>query len=118
MICKVRNLALAIVVAAVLPAQLAWADRSLEDAVEALSANVLLPSTGAGKLVVTTCTSCAPSSYQLVAESKFFVGNKQVSLAELAKYFGSTSRYPVLIALKVSSQTVSRIVITGEALPR
>ena len=102
---------LAMTVALVSPAKAAL---SLEDAVETLSTNLVLPAAVPGVLSAKSCSSCPSRDLQVTASSRYFSGNQPISFSELRRRLGS-GRYPVLLALKPDSHIVARIVITGDA---
>ena len=92
----------------------ARAARSLEDAVEAQSSDLLLPATVPGTLSAKSCSSCPLRTLQLTSSSQYFNGNHAIAFGELRRLLGS-GRYPVLLALKPDSSVVTRVVITGGA---
>jgi hypothetical protein len=95
----------------------AVAGLSREDAIEAMSSDLLLPTTAPGGMLARSCPTCRTQSLQLTSGSQYFAGAQPITLAELRRRFAS-GRFPVLVATRPDSSIVARIVITGDAYSR
>jgi hypothetical protein len=95
----------------------AVAGLSREDAMEAMSSDLVLPASAPGGALARSCASCPTRSLQLTSASQYFAGTQPITLAELRRRF-ATGRFPVLVAVQPDTSIVSRIVITGDAYSR
>jgi hypothetical protein len=91
----------------------AHALKSLEDGIESTSRLTQLPSVVQGAVVARSCATCPVVTYRLSAESRFFVGAEQVSLADLRTFFTGRDTFNLIIAVNPGSQNVTRIVVQG-----
>ena len=90
---------------------------STEQAIESSTLSLRLPSNVPGSITVTPCDAgCAPVSLQVTAETRLFLGKKQVTLAELSKAVGGPTKN-VSIYFEQRSRAASRIVVTDRRTP-
>lgn len=87
------------------------ADRSVEDAVETMSSQILLPATPAGLWTFQICSGCNSQTVKLNEQSKFFVGSKQVSFDAMRQFANSDGPHSMTIFYRWTDQVLTRIVI-------
>lgn len=86
---------------------------SLEDAFEASTLNVRLPDSVPSKWTFRPCATCAQVTVDVDANSAFFIGREQVSLAVLHKYAArDTSRIDIFAEPK--SKRLTRVILRAE----
>ena len=83
---------------------------SQEYAVEASTDGTLLPASNAGT-VIRTCENCTTTAYQLTADTTYFIGTQQVTLAQLNAYVATSGSHALTLFVKPGGTTVTRIVI-------
>ena len=80
---------------------------------ETLASSVTLPASAQGALVMAPCHECVPKSFRATATTTYFIGERQVTLAELK---ADTTRRPQSI-LTVSYMPLSGILLKVSAEP-
>lgn len=89
--------------------------RSLEDAIESNTDAVLLPTSVPGTLTFRDCAEpCALRSLQVDAQSAFFVGGTQVTLAEFTAYVRSTGAQFLMVFRQPDGPNVTRLMVYGQ----
>jgi hypothetical protein len=88
--------------------------RSLEDAIETSTDAVLMPSSVPGTLTFRGCREpCRLRSLEVTAESKFFVGATQVTLADFSAYVQRTGEQFLMVFRKPDGTAVTRMLVYG-----
>lgn len=92
--------------------------RSLEDAVETTTEDVLLPSNQPGTLTFRNCAEpCKLRALQVTAQSAFFVGDTAVSLADFNAYLRSAGPQSLMVFHQLDQPTVLRVRVPGQWNP-
>ena len=92
------------------PAQL----RSLEDAIESNTEKVLLPMSQPGTLTFRECAEpCALRSLLVTAQSKFFVGGTEVTLADFNAYVRRTGPQFLMVVREPDGTDITRLIVYG-----
>jgi len=52
-------------------------------AAEVVAGSIVLPTAAGGRLTMPACAGCAPKSFQTTAATRYFVGDRPVTVAEL-----------------------------------
>lgn len=108
-----RNLVLATALSAALfgvQAQVRAA--SSEEAIETSTSAVTLPRTVGGALMVRQCRSCELLIVRLEADSRFFIGKRQVTLPELARLFDGGGTHGLTVFYDRTDRTITRVVVS------
>lgn len=92
------------------------AARSLERAMETNTDAVYLPASTPSTIDARGCPQCPSLRLEVPATARFFVGDEEVTLAELRKYVLG-KRYDMVIFYEREAPVVRRIVVAG-SLPR
>jgi hypothetical protein len=87
--------------------------KAIELAVETPANTTVLPSGPASTLVVTPCVGCKPLSLPASARSRYFIGNEQVTLAELKKQLANRPKAMLLILYRKDSRELSRVIASA-----
>lgn len=111
---RIKYLALAAVFAAALSGPAEAVLIAGEEAVEATTLTVNLPTSEQGVIVAKTCPSCAPSVLRLTAETRFLVGKTQVTLAQLRKFVATGGTRNLVILYLPRTHAVVRLIVKGE----
>jgi hypothetical protein len=83
----------------------------LEDGREVEAASLSLPAVAGGALEIRGCTLCTLAPLNLDASTRFFIGQREVSLAELKTHISENPGAAVLIVTPRSAKNqVARIV--------
>lgn len=92
--------------------------RSLEDVIESSTDDVLLPASQPGTLTFRNCAEpCKLRALQVSAQSAFFVGDTQVSLAEFNAYVRGAGSRSLMVFRQPDQATASRIRVAGQMTP-
>lgn len=90
--------------------------RSLEDAIESSTDDILLPTSQTGTLTFRNCAEpCAVRSLEVNAQSAFFVGATRVTLAEFSAYVRRTGSQSLTVFHQPGRMTVTRVIAVGQA---
>jgi hypothetical protein len=114
---RIKYFALAAVLAAALSGPAEALLTPAEEAVEATTVSVSLPTSEQGVIVTKTCPSCALTVLRLTAETRFLVGKTQVTLAQLQKFIATGGTRNLVILYAPRTHAVTRVIVKGE-LPR
>jgi hypothetical protein len=87
----------------------------LEHAVEILSGKVTLPSTPESGLVMPRCWDCPPKSYETNAETRYFLGDQEVSLGEFRA--AVAPRVDTFLTVKYALKTGVVLRVTADIVP-
>lgn len=89
--------------------------RALEDAVEATTETVLLPTSQPGTLTFRDCAEpCKLRSVEVTSQSTFFVGRSQVTFAEFIAHLRRTGPQSLKVFRQPDRNSVTRLVVTGQ----
>lgn len=92
--------------------------RSLEDAIESTTDDVLLPASQPGTLTFRNCVEpCKLRALQVSAQTTFFVGDTQVTLAELNAYLRGAGQRSLMVFRQPDQATATRVRVAGEWVP-
>lgn len=91
---------------------------SSEEAIETSTSAVTLPRTVGGALMVRQCASCELLIVRLEADSRFFIGKRQVTLPELAKLLDDGGTHGLTVFYDRSDRTITRVVVSVRAAQR
>ncbi len=83
---------------------------TVENAIEASSDSVLLPTSIGGRLSVTKCSGCPATIAPGTNATRFVIGDSAVSLAELRSYLATRTRF-VIVYVTVKDPVVTKIVV-------
>jgi hypothetical protein len=88
--------------------------RALEDAIESSTDAVLLPTSQPGTLTFRECTEpCALRSLMVTAQSAFFVGRTQVTLAQFNDYIRRSGPRSLMVFRQPGQNNVTRLTVRG-----
>jgi hypothetical protein len=89
--------------------------RALEYAIESSTDAILLPGSQPGTLTFRDCAlPCKVPSLEVSAQSAFFIGGTQVTLADFAAYVRRTGPQPLTVFHQPGRMTVTRITVVGQ----
>lgn len=91
---------------------------SSEEAIETSTSAVTLPRTVGGALMVRPCRSCEVLIVRLEADSRFFIGKRQVTLPELAKLLDGGGTHGLTVFYDRSDRTITRVVVRARTAQR
>jgi hypothetical protein len=107
-----RNLVLSTLLGATLfAAQPPARAASSEEALEASTAVVQLPSTPGGSLMIRQCSSCPAMIVRFDADSRFFLGKRQVTLPELNRFLAAGGTYGLTVFYRRGDRSITRVVV-------
>jgi formylglycine-generating enzyme required for sulfatase activity len=90
--------------------------QSLEDAIESNTDAVLLPTSQLGTLTFRDCAEpCKVRSVEINAQSAFFIGSTQVTLAEFSAYVRRTGSQSLTVFHPPGRMTATRVMVVGQA---
>jgi hypothetical protein len=107
-----RNLVLATLLGATLLAAHALAAPSPEEALESNTAALQLPLTAGGSLMIRQCSSCAAMIVHFDADSRFFLGKRQVTLTELNRVLSAAGTRGLTVFYRRDDRSITRVVVT------
>lgn len=87
--------------------------RVLELTYEASGSMVSLPSTSTGELTFQACDKCKTLRLRASETSTYFLGEQQVSLAELRQYLSSYPETFLVVMRHKDTFNLSRVVVPG-----
>jgi hypothetical protein len=90
--------------------------RVLENGIEAWASAIVLPSQSLGTLEFKSCRTCKLHTLEIDRDTEFFVGDREVSFAELKQQFAAKPNAAVLIVTPKSKTVVSRIQVSLDAV--
>jgi len=85
--------------------------RSTEDSLESNSESVTLPAAVGGTLYFNTCAGCNGQGLYLTKDSRYFVGNVQVTLDQLRQVIGGKQPRLLTIFHRPGDSAVTRIIV-------
>jgi hypothetical protein len=89
--------------------------RSLEDAIESSTDAVILPASQPGTLTFRDCADpCKLRALEVNAQSRFFVGSSQVTLAEFNAYVRRTGPQFLMVFHQPDRTNVTRLMVYGQ----
>jgi hypothetical protein len=106
-----RNLVLAALFGATLFAAHVSAAPSPEEALEANTAAVQLPAAAGGSLMIRQCSSCPALIVRFEADSRFFLGKRQVTLPELNRFLAAGGTYGLTVFYRRDDRSITRVVV-------
>lgn len=90
----------------------------IEQAIETSTLAVTLPDRSTGSMYVRACPSCKALELQLTPRSKYRVGKREVTFAELRQYALGAGSRSVDVFYDAKSLTITRLTVAGELPPR
>lgn len=91
---------------------------SSEEAIETSTSAVAVPRTVGGALMVRPCASCELLIVRLEADSRFFIGKREVSLRELARLLDAGGTHGMTVFYDRSDRTITRVKVYVQNAPR
>lgn len=89
--------------------------KSLEDAIESSTEVVVLPTSQPGTLTFRDCAEpCKLRTLDVTAQSTFFVGASQVTLAEFNAYIRRTGPQFLMVFRQPDRKNVTRLMVYGQ----
>ena len=85
--------------------------------IEAMSSDFVLPSSDAGNLFFNSCNGCKLNSLRVTAATRYLVGNSTVSLREVKQFLQKGGPYFVMIYRDLKEPIVTKIVVHAEFRP-
>jgi hypothetical protein len=85
----------------------------IEQAIEALRDQVLLPSDATGVLVVTPCRGCTPVSLTATSSTQWTVGKNVVRFVQLRDHVRTSPRTQITVFYNKSLGALTRVVATA-----
>ena len=82
---------------------------------EAVPGLLDLPRNVNGELVVRACTACKTTRLRASVETRYFIGEQEVTLVDLTKYFDSHPMALVTVVQPRQEAVVSRVVASATA---
>jgi hypothetical protein len=83
---------------------------TVENAIEASSDSVLLPTSIPGRLSITKCSGCPTTVVPVTSETRFVIGDAPVGLADLRSFLAARTRF-VVVYVSVKDPAVTKIVV-------
>ena len=114
---RIKVVSLAVLVAAALSGAAQAQLFAKEQAIEASTRSISLPSSEQGVIVAKTCPTCALAVLRMTAATRLLVGKDQVSLAELQKFISTGGERHMVVLWDPRAHTVTRIIVSGQ-LPK
>lgn len=90
----------------------------IEQAIETSTLAVTLPDRNTGSMYVRACESCKALQLRLTPRSKYRVGTREVTFAELREYALGAGSRSVDVFYDAKSLTITRLIVAGELPPR
>jgi hypothetical protein len=87
------------------------------ETIEELTHRVTVPQHGSDSIIARGCATCAQTLLRLTPETRYFVGDDEVTFDALAKYWREAGRNSMAITYERQSLNVLRIIVQGK-LPR
>jgi hypothetical protein len=87
-------------------------------AIESSTSTVTEQLTDGGLFMARSCPSCRSLPLRLNAQTELYVGNRQVSVAELNKFLSVNGPYSMLIVYDKKASTLTRLVVDANLYQR
>jgi hypothetical protein len=114
----IRTIALALLISAPLASNAdprLWSpDASLESSTTTLTA----PLVEGGLLLAKSCDACKSHPLRLTSQTLLFIGNRQVTVAELNQFLKGGAVYNLGIFYDRTAQTITKLVVFANPAPR
>jgi len=81
-------------------------------AAEVVAGSVVLPTAANGSLTMPACANCAPKSYQTTAATRYFIGERPVTIAELHAAVLKSPQGILTVSYDVKSGVVTEVSAT------
>lgn len=91
---------------------------SSEEAIETSTTAVRVPRTVGGSLMARPCRECAQLIVRLAADTRFFLGKRQVTLPELARVLADGTEHSLVVFYDRDAHTITRIVVSNYTAQR
>ena len=91
--------------------------QNVEVALEADAGSVVLPTSPDGALVVAPCGSCNPKSFRATPSTLYFLGDRQVTLAELAAAVAGRPETLMTVSYSVKTGELTRLTASIDPPP-
>jgi hypothetical protein len=88
--------------------------KSLEDGHELNASALRLPANATGTLDIKNCQECVAQTMEIDANTRFFIGDSQVTLGEMRDFLNGHPGKAVLVVTPAGKKQVSRIVASGK----
>mgnify|MGYP001075122814 CR=1 FL=1 len=90
---------------------------TVERAIETEAGAIILPSTPGGTLVTSLCSGCPPKSLRATASTQYFLGDRQVTLAELTAAVAGRPETFMTVSFLVETDELTRVSASVDATP-
>jgi hypothetical protein len=87
------------------------------ETIEELTHRVAIPQNAVDSIIARTCATCAQTLLRLTPETRYFVGDEEVTFEALTQFWREAGRNSLAITYERQSLTVYRIIVEGK-LPR